>query len=103
MKSLYLYYVANFILGMLCAVKSMVVYTHLMEFMPGRESFASGLTFGFQAISSLVSPLLLLYVIKNAQVLCWIALAMDILLVAAILIFYIPESSKYLLTRGNID
>ena len=63
--NLTLYYVLNFILGASVTCKAMVAYTHLMEWIPGKEGHISGLIFGFDGLMFVICPPILVYITRN--------------------------------------
>jgi hypothetical protein len=58
LKDLYSQYMMVFLLGLSQPVKSMIAYTHLMEFLPDRESNVSGLFMCLDGMIYMVSPLI---------------------------------------------
>jgi len=58
LKDLYSQYMMVFLLGLSQPVKSMIAYTHLMEFLPDRESKVSGLFMCLDGMIYVVSPLI---------------------------------------------
>jgi hypothetical protein len=49
-------------LGFTEAIKSMIAYTHLMEFLPAKESAISGYFMLIDGLIVVITPLLLLFV-----------------------------------------
>jgi hypothetical protein len=79
----------------------MVAYTHVMEFLPDRESRVSGAFMCFDGLLFFLSPLFLQYVSNNLN---WMFLASFLLNFIAVAVFIscrIPESLKFLLTKGK--
>lgn len=60
-----IYYIINFILGASVPLKCMIAYTHLMEWVHGKESMVSGVIFCYDGFIFVVCPLIILYVTVN--------------------------------------
>lgn len=63
--NLLLYYVMNTILGASVPLKGMIAYTHMMEWVHGKEPLVSGILFCYDAFIFVLSPLVLLYLTVN--------------------------------------
>lgn len=92
-----------FMLGYTHPPKSMVAYSHLMEFLPGRECKVSGMLMFIDGLVLVVSPMLLLYVTNDLNHLMINALILNSVAVVLFLLLRIPESLKFLLDKGNIS
>ena len=78
-------------------MKSMIAYTHLMEWIPGKESLISGVLFCFDGTLFLICPLVLLYVTNDTQIFVWIGLIINVVSIIILALVYFPESPIYLL------
>lgn len=92
-----------FLLGYTHPPKSMVAYSHLMEFLPGRECKVSGILMFIDGSILVVSPLLLLYVTNDLDHLMFNALLLNFIALLLFLALRIPESLKFLLDKGRIS
>lgn len=90
-----------FLLGYTFPPKSMVAYSHLMEFLPGRECKISGVLMFIDGSILVISPIILLYLTKDLDNLFIIALALNVTAFLLFIILRIPESLKSLLQRGH--
>jgi hypothetical protein len=77
----------------------MVAYTHLMEFIPSRESGISGKFMFIDGLVVVVSPLILLTLTKRTADLLMISVILNSLAFVMFLVFRIPESIKFLLEK----
>lgn len=91
----YVYYVAIFIIGSSAPMKSMIAYTHLMEFIPHKIGSMSGFMIFLDGMVLVISPLILLYVTDNTDIFLWIAFGMNVVGLAGFIFMYIPESIKF--------
>lgn len=66
-------YVAIYILGTSVPLKNMIAYTHVMEFLPGRVTQASGILFFIDGMILVVSPLMLMFLTNHTGSFLWIA------------------------------
>ena len=98
-----LYYLANAILGASQPLKSMIAYTHMMEWAHGYESLISGVLFCFDGFLFTLCPIMLLYLSNNTQMFLWIPLIMNALAIVVFAIFYFPESPVFLLDQGRFE
>jgi hypothetical protein len=97
------FFVLLFFFGASGPLKNMIAYTHLMEFLPGKVTEASGLLFFLDDFVQVISPLLLMYITKDTNIFLWIGLLMNILPLLGFITVYIPESTKYLIEKGRYD
>lgn len=88
-----------FLLGYTHPPKSMVAYTHLMEFLPGRECKVSGILLFIDGLVMVVSPLILLYITKDLNNFLWIAFSLNMIALLLFILLRIPESLKFLLQK----
>jgi hypothetical protein len=84
-------------------MKAIVAYSHLMEFIPGRVSSFSGIMLFFDGMVLVVSPVILKLISKNTDVLLYVPLSINLGALIIFAIFYIPESTKYLLEKGRFE
>ena len=75
----------------------MIAYTHLMEYLPGRESKISGIFMFIDGMVVVVTPFLIHIISQDLNFLFIIALSFNILSLTLLLISRIPESTKFLL------
>lgn len=98
-----MYYLMNTIVGGTQPLKSMIAYTHLMEWSPGKESVISGVLFSYDGFLFILCPLMLLYVSNNTMMFIWIGLGLNITAIVLFGIFYFPESPVFLLDKGKFE
>ena len=91
--------VTLFIFGSSVPLKNMIAYTHMMEFLPGRVTEASGILFFFEGMILVVSPLVLMYTTNHTDVFLWAGLIFNIIGLIGFAAMYIPESTKFLLEK----
>lgn len=72
--SILVFYVTILIFGISVPLKNMIAYTHLMEFLPGKVTEASGVLFFIDGMNLVFSPLILMYLTINTNVFLWIGL-----------------------------
>lgn len=89
------------LLGASCPLKAMIAYTHLMEWIPGKEPLVSGLLFCYDGFLFVLCPLLLVYVSNNTIIFLWIGLIINVISIVVFAIFYFPESPVYLLDQNK--
>lgn len=77
----------------------MVAYSHLMEFIPCRESGISGKFMFIDGLVIVISPLILITLTKHTSDLMWISVILNSLAFILFLSFKIPESVKFLLEK----
>lgn len=82
-------------------MKTMIAYTHLMEFLPGRTTQYSGMLLFADNFVPVVSTLVLMYVTKYPQVFVYVPLGINILAIVVFMVIYIPESTKFLMEKGQ--
>lgn len=80
----------------------MVGYTHLVEFLPGKASFYTGILFFLDGFVVVLTPLILL-VTKETDIFVYIALGVCLFVLAIFGILYVPESLKYSLENGHVS
>lgn len=93
------YYIAIFIVGSSVPLKNMIAYTHLMEFLPGKVTQASGVLFFIDGMVLVFSPLLPMYATVDTSTFLWIGLIQNLIGVAGFVLMYIPESTIFLLEK----
>ena len=86
-----------FVLGFSQPMKSMIAYSHLMEFLPRRESKFSGIFLFFDGLVVVISPLLIWYVSQDLTFFLQLAFSLNLLAILLFLIIRVPESLKFLL------
>ena len=99
----HLYFAANFLLGISTPPKAMIAFTHMMEWVPGKEGLVGGLFFAWDGFVMIASPLALVYLTKNTQLFLWLALAINVAALVLFCMVYFPESPIYLLDQGKCD
>ena len=92
-----------FVIGASVTFKCTIVFTHLFEFSPGRESLFAGIIFFIEGTILIIAPLILLYVTKNTQYLLLFSFLANVLCLVVMGIIYIPESTKFLLEKKEFD
>ena len=95
-----LYFVAVTVIGLTIPMRTMVGYSHLLEFMPTKVSLLSTLCFFMDGMVMVVSPIILNFFTNNTMLFIWIALGINAAAILSFVIFYLPESSKFLLEKG---
>jgi len=65
------FYISILIFGITVPLKNMIAYTHVMEFLPGKVTQASGLLFFISGMILVVSPLTLMYLTNDTDVFLW--------------------------------
>jgi len=78
----------------------MIAYTHVMEFLPGKVTEASGLLFFIDGMVLVLSPLTLMYLTTNTDVFLWAGVIQNIVGLGGFILMYIPESTIFLLEKG---
>ena len=96
-----LYLAMNFAIGLSAPLKGMIAYTHLMEWIPGKERLSTKLFFVYDGLISVICPLLLLYFTKNSINFIRIGLAINIIAMDFFCFVFFPESPIYLLETGK--
>ena len=81
----------------------MIAYTHLLEFMPDRESKVSGAFMLIDGLVYVISPLIYLNITNDLNFLFMIALTLNALSLIMFAGIRVPESLKFLLSKGRID
>ena len=84
-------------------MKSIVAYTHLLEFMPDRESKVSGAFMLLDGLVYVASPMVYLHVTKDLNFLFLIAATMNLLSMVLFAAMRVPESLKFLLSKNRFD
>ena len=84
-------------------MKQMVAYTHMLEFMPLRESRVSGLFLCMDGLVYVYSPLLFKYLTNDLDFFLGIAITLNITALTMMVgVLRVPESLKWHLTKGHI-
>ena len=78
----------------------MIGYTHLIEFLPDRESKISGIFMLIDGLVYVISPLILTYITKDLDFFILVAFGLNLLSLILFALLRVPESLKYLLTNG---
>jgi MFS transporter, putative metabolite transport protein len=102
-KTLTSHYLLIFSLGVSQPVKTMIAYTHMMEFLPDRESMVSGTFMCLDGLIYFFSPLFFKNLSNNLDVIILLAFLMNLFGIIGFLIIKVPESLKFLITNGQID
>lgn len=74
-----------------------------MEFLPERESRISGTFMFIDGLVLVISPLIFLFISQNLNLLLYIAFGLNALSILLFLVFRMPESLKFQLTKGKFD
>jgi hypothetical protein len=101
--SVTVFYLTIVVFGLSVPLKNMIAYTHLMEFLPGRVTDASGVLFFLDGMVLVVSPLVLMYITINTDVFLWAGLIMNLIGILGFFVMYIPESTIFLLEKDRFD
>lgn len=102
-KTLTSQYLLVFSLGLSQPVKSMIAYTHMMEFLPDRESSVSGLFMCLDGLIYFLSPLFLKNVSNNLDIMILVAFLLNFMAIIGFLLIKVPESLKFLVTSNQLD
>ena len=81
----------------------MIAYTHLMEFLPDRESLVSGVFMCLDGLIYFFSPLFFQYISSNLDLMFLLAFLFNMIGVSCFLAIKVPESLKFLLTSEKIE
>lgn len=76
----------------------MIAYTHMMEFLPDRESLVSGAFMCIDGLIYFVSPLFFVYVSSNLNYMFLISFVLNSVGLILFHAFKMPESLKFLLS-----
>jgi len=74
-----------------------------LEFIPGRESTYSGWLYFQDGLIYIIAPILLLVITKDTNLLIWIGFVLNVIGLLMIATSYFPESTKFLISTGNIE
>jgi len=96
-------YIMNGLIGVTAPIKSMIAYTHLMEWCHGYESLVSGLLFFYDGFMFVLCPPILLYISINTNMFVYIALTLNVIALIIFLVAYFPESPVFLLYDGRFE
>ena len=103
-KGQVIYYVLVAIVGMFAPIISNVTYSHLIEFVPGREAVISGWLFAIDgSISFVGSPLVLMYITKDTTAFIYMGLGVNVICCVVYALWYFPESTKFLIVKGHFE
>jgi hypothetical protein len=83
----HIYLFIMFLLGLTTPPKSLVAYTHLIEFFPGKESLICGRFLFLDGLVLVVSPIILSSFTKNTEYLIWTALIMNTIAFIGMIIY----------------
>lgn len=81
----------------------MVGYTHLVEFLPGKASLYTGILFFLDGMVAVVTPLIIMFGIKNMNIFIYIPLGVCLFVLMIFGLLYVPESIKYTLENGKVS
>ena len=98
-SSQYVYYLMLFLVGLTSPMKGIVAYSHLMEWVHGKEAYISSIIFFYDGFIFVICTLVLLFITKNTMSLVWIGLILNIIPLVIFLILFFPESPRYLLNK----
>jgi MFS family permease len=101
-KTLSAQYVAIFVIGLSQPVKSMIAYTHLMEFMTDRESKISGTFMCIDGMVYVISPIINVYITNDMNFYIGVSIALLVIALIMFIALRIPESLKFLLVNGKL-
>lgn len=87
----------NILLGVSAPLKSMIAYTHMMEWVHGYESLISGILFTLDGFIFVLCPIMLLYISIDTNMFVWVGLGINVVALIVFAIFYFPESPVFLL------
>ena len=92
-----------FIIGCSHPLKGIICFSHLMEFMPGRVSGLSAKMLCVEGFIQVLSPIVMMFLTKNADVFLWIPFAINVIAALCFIVLYIPESIKWTLDKGKVN
>lgn len=70
---IYVQFGVCFVNGLAYGIKYFVMYTLMLEYVPGRESTVTGILFFYEGMIFIYSPLLIMFGFKNTQIFILIA------------------------------
>jgi hypothetical protein len=86
--------------GLGIVLKCFVLYTLLMELLPGRTAIATSIIFFIDGLIFVWSPLLLMYISKNTTIFLYISFFISITSLIGFNLINVNESIKWLLDKG---
>ena len=84
-------------------MKSMISYTHLMEYLPGKECLTSGIFMFIDGLVIVVTPLLIHVIGKDLTFLFLIAFSLNLVSTLGFLLLRVPESTKFLIQNERYE
>lgn len=84
-------------------MKSMIGYSHMMEFLPGKTSEYSGYLFFCENFVPVISTLLLIYYTSSVDIFIYTGFGINLFGLIVFAFIYIPESTKFLMEKGKRD
>ena len=90
-------------MGFTQPVKTMIAYTHLMEFLPERENIVSGLFMFFDGLVIVVTPPLFIWVSQDLDLLLLLAFVLNVFSLLVFVVVRVPESLPFLLLKGEFE
>jgi len=84
-------------------MKSMISYTHLMEYLPGKECLTSGIFMFIDGLVIVITPMLIHFISKDLNFLFIIAFSLNAISTAGFLFLKVPDSTKFLLINERFD
>lgn len=81
----------------------MIGYTHLMEFIPDRESTVSGLFMCIDGLVYVISPLIYQHLTNDIDFFIIFACAMNAVSLVMFAALRVPESLKFLLSKNRVE
>lgn len=86
-------------LGISCTMK-IIGYSYMMELLPGRESFYSGILFFIEGVMLIVTPVILVYITRNLQYFLFFCFLVNFISCIVFLAFRLPESVRFTLEKN---
>ena len=86
-----------FALGFAQPIKSMIAYSHLMEFIPGRESKISGIFMFIDGLVIVVTPFMIHLISQDLNFLFISAIILNSISMTLFMLTRVPESTKFLI------
>jgi hypothetical protein len=83
-------------------VKTMIAYTHMMEFLPDRESLVSGAFMCIDGLIYFISPLFFKYVSNDLNIMFLTSFVLNSVGLILFFTLKMPESLKFLLSQKLI-
>ena len=78
-------------------MKSMIAYTHLIEFLPGRECKISGLFMFLDGLVVVITPFMIHFISTDLNFLFRTSLIFNGMSLLCFMLMRVPESTKFLI------